>query len=187
VDIYAWSKLQAEQLCRWHAETEGLRVTACRVFNNYGPRETNAHIVPEIIMQLRNGNTLHLGNVTPRRDYVHTSDTARALRLLADQNLQPGSFRVVNVASGQDASVEQLIKVIAKQLGREIVIVRDSSRFRRADKEVQVADVSLLKSLTGWSRQVEFQDGLRALLEFEGLLPHRQQPTQLVQDGSGSR
>jgi UDP-glucose 4-epimerase len=173
VDIYAWSKLQAEQLCQWHAESEGLRVTACRIFNNYGPRETNAHIIPEIIMQLRNGNTLHLGNVTPRRDYVHTSDTARALRLLADQSLEPGSFRVVNVASGQDASVEELIKIVSQQLGRDIAIVRDASRFRKADKEVQVADVSLLKSQTGWSRQVDFQDGFRALLEFEGLLPQR--------------
>ncbi len=171
VDIYGWTKLQAEQLCRWHAETEGLRVTACRVFNNYGPRETNAHIIPEIITQLRKGNTLHLGNVTPRRDYVHTSDTARAFRLLADQDLGPETFRVVNVASGQDASVEELIQIISQRLDREIAIVRDPSRFRKADKEVQVADISLLKSLTGWSRPVEFHDGLRDLLEFEGLLP----------------
>ena len=171
VDIYGWTKLQAEQLCRWHAEREGLQVTACRVFNNYGPRETNAHIIPEIIMQLRKGNTLHLGNITPRRDYVHTSDTARAFRLLAEQRLAPGSFRVVNVASGQDASVEELIQIFSHQLEREITIVRDESRFRKADKEVQVADISLLKSLTGWSRGVEFHDGLRNLLEFEGLLP----------------
>jgi UDP-glucose 4-epimerase len=171
VDIYAWTKLQAEQLCQWHAETEGLTVTACRVFNNYGPRETNAHIIPEIITQLRKGNTLHLGNISPRRDYVHTSDTARALELLADQGSGSGGFRVVNVASGQDASVQELIHVISRQLDREIAIVRDASRFRKADKEVQVADVSLLKSLTGWSRRVEFQEGLRDLLEFEGLLP----------------
>jgi len=171
VDIYGWTKLQAEQLCRWHAETEDLQVTACRIFNNYGPRETNAHIIPEIIMQLRISNTLHLGNVTPRRDYVHTSDTARAFRLLADRSRESGIFQVVNIASGQDASVEELIKTISQRLGREIAIVRDLSRFRKADKEVQVADVSLLKSLTGWSRQVEFHNGLRDLLEFEGLLP----------------
>jgi UDP-glucose 4-epimerase len=173
VDIYGWTKLQAEQLCQWHAQMEGIRVTACRIFNNYGPRETNAHIIPEILQQLRNGNTLHLGNVTPRRDYVHTSDTAKALRLLAEQPLAPGSFRVVNVASGQNASVEELVTVMSKLLGRDITIVRDAARFRKADKEVQVADTSLLKSLTGWSRQIEFQDGLRSLLEFEGLLLSR--------------
>ena len=171
VDIYGWSKLQAEQLCRWHAEAEGLRVTACRFFNNYGPRETNAHIIPEIIAQLRQGDTLRLGNVTPRRDYVHTSDTARALQLLAERNHGRGGFLVVNVASGQDASVEELIRIVSEQLGREIAIERDLSRFRKADKEVQVADVSLLTSLTGWSRQVDFEPGLRSLLAFEGLLP----------------
>jgi len=180
VDVYGWSKLQAEQLCRWHAGMEGLRITACRIFNNYGPRETNAHIVPEIVTQLRNGDTLHLGNVTSRRDYVHTSDTARALRLLADQAAGAESFRVVNVGTGQGASVEELVKTLAQQLGRDIAIVRDASRFRKADKEVQVADVSLLKSLTAWSGPMAFQDGLRALLEFEGLLPHRDQPAELT-------
>src|SRR5206468_5839695 len=83
VDIYGWSKLHAEQLGAWSSRVEGLAVTVCRVFNNYGPRETNAHIVPEIISQLRQGNTLHLGNITARRDYIHISDTARALRMLS--------------------------------------------------------------------------------------------------------
>jgi len=179
VDIYAWTKLHAEQLCRWHAEAEGLSVTACRLFNNYGPRETNAHILPEIIQQLRSSNTLYLGNVTPRRDYVHTSDTARALILLAHRHPRPASFQVVNVASGQDASVEQLVRIISQALGREVVVVRDPTRFRKVDKAVQIADVSLLKSLTGWSREVDFDDGLRGLLEFEGLVRRldRQSPS----------
>jgi UDP-glucose 4-epimerase len=183
VDIYGWSKLQAEQLCRWHATTEDIRVTVCRLFNNYGPRETNPHIIPEILNQVRNGNTLHLGNVTPRRDYVHTSDTARAFRLLAEQDCGPTRFRIVNIASGQSASVRELVHIISYSLGRDLVIVPDPNRFRKADKEVQTADVSLLKSLTDWSRQVEFQDGLRALLDFEGLLsirdPHAPPPPSL--------
>jgi UDP-glucose 4-epimerase len=171
VDIYGWTKLHAEQLCAWHASMEGLPVTLCRLFNNYGPRETNAHIIPEIIGQLRKSDTLHLGNISPRRDYIHTSDTARALRALAAVPPPRGTVRVVNVASGQHCSVEELILLMGRQLHRKLEVLQDPARFRKADKLVQVADVSLLKSLTSWTRQVDFDQGLRSLLEFEGLLP----------------
>ena len=171
VDIYGWSKFQAEQLCTWYSAMEGLPVTACRFFNNYGPRETSAHIIPEIIGQLRKGNTLHLGNIKPRRDYVHTSDTGRALRLLAADVPAPGTIRVVNIASGQHASVEELIQMMGEILDRKIDVVRDEKRFRKADKQVQVADVALMRALTGWQAQIDFREGLKGLLEFEGLLP----------------
>src|SRR5580658_7397717 len=140
VDIYGWTKLHAEQLCAWHASMEGLPVTLCRLFNNYGPRETNAHIIPEIIGQLRKSDTLHLGNISPRRDYIHTSDTARALRALAAVPPPRGGVRVVNVASGQHCSVEELILLMGRQLHRKLEVSHDPARFRKADKLVQVAD-----------------------------------------------
>jgi UDP-glucose 4-epimerase len=173
VDIYGWSKLQAEQLCTWHSMMEELPVTLCRLFNNYGPRETNAHIIPEVITQLKSGSQLQLGNITTRRDYIHTSDTARAFRLLAAKAPQAGEPRVVNVASGQHASVEELIQIMGELLGRKIEVIRDQNRFRKADKQVQVADMRQLASMTGWTRPVDMREGLRALLEFEGLLPVR--------------
>ena len=167
VDIYGWSKLFAEELCLWHAHQTGLRVTLCRFFNNYGPRETNRHIIPEIIEQLKSGNRLQLGNTTPRRDYIHTADCARALRLLA--KLPPQSTQTVNVASGHHASVDELILWMGEILGRKLEVVTDPTRFRKADKQVQVADVTLLKKL-GWQPQMELRQGLADLLRFEGLL-----------------
>jgi UDP-glucose 4-epimerase len=173
VDIYGWSKLHAEQLCTWFAPTAGLPVTLCRLFNNYGPRETNPHIIPEVINQLKSQRELKLGNITTRRDYVHTSDTARAFRLLARRTPSCGEVRIVNVASGQHASVAELIDILGELLQRKITVVRDEARFRKADKQVQVANTEKLIATAGWERQVDLRAGLRALLEFEGLLPVR--------------
>lgn len=168
VDIYGISKLFTEELCRYHASEMDIRVTALRLFNNYGPRETNPHIIPEIIAQLRDGDCLRLGNVKPRRDYIHTSDTATALRLLARN--PPDPFRVVNIASGHSASVEELVAVIATILKRDIGIETDHSRFRKSDKLVQTADTSYLQEVTQWRPEVDFRAGLEELLRFEGLL-----------------
>ena len=37
VDIYGWSKWFAEELCRWHAQQSGLRVTICRFVQQLRP------------------------------------------------------------------------------------------------------------------------------------------------------
>ena len=169
VDIYGWSKLFGESLCSWHAEQSSMKITVARLFNNYGPRETNPHIIPEVISQLRSGDELQLGNIKPRRDYIHTRDTAKALRLLAER--PPDSFRIVNVASGHHASVEELLEVLEDLLHRKLIIHCDSSRYRKSDKLVQMADISCLASTLGWSPEVGLRDGLRDLLRFEGLLP----------------
>lgn len=168
VDIYGWSKAFGEDLCRWQAGQHGLRFSLCRFFNNYGPRETNRHIIPEVIHQLRQGDDLHLGNTKPRRDYIHTRDTAQALRRLAER--PPESVRVVNVASGEHASVDDLIQLMGEILGRRLRVITDPTRFRKADKLVQVADISLLERITEWRPEITLRTGLTDLLRFEGLL-----------------
>jgi UDP-glucose 4-epimerase len=171
VDIYGWSKWFGEELCQWQAATSGLKITICRLFNNFGPRETNAHIVPEILCQLRKGRRLALGNTKPRRDYIHTADTAQCFRLLA--NKTPATCQVVNVATGEDASVDELVVILGKLLGEPIVVEVDQARFRKADKLVQRADISKLRQLVGWQPEISLRDGLRELLKYEGLLPRK--------------
>lgn len=168
VDVYGWSKAFGEDLCRWAARALRLQVVAARLFNNFGPRETHPHLIPEILSQLRRGDILHLGNLAPIRDYIHTRDTAAALVALADTDVP--QFVAVNVATGRGASVRDLVAVLAAQLGRPLRIDIDPARFRPADKEKQVADIALLRHMTGWVPRVTLEAGLRDLARFEGLL-----------------
>jgi UDP-glucose 4-epimerase len=169
VDVYGWSKWFAEELCRWKAVH--IPITICRLFNNIGLRETNAHIVPEIINQLRHGNrVLQLGNTTPIRDYISTQDTATALIKLS--SLLHTGCEVYNVATGKGASVNELIKSLSELLQEEIKVEVDPSRFRQADKEVQLADISKLKHTLNWAPQQEMKQVLKVLLQHEGLISH---------------
>ncbi len=169
VDIYGWSKKFGEELCQWQATASGLKITLCRLFNNYGPRETNAHIIPEIFSQLKKSRRLRLGNTKPRRDYIHTADTAKALRLLA--KIPPVSCQTVNIATGEDASVDELVVILSELLGEPIAVEVDQSRFRKADKLVQRADITRLRQLLSWQPEISLRDGCRELLKYEGLLP----------------
>ncbi|MDB5273290.1 MAG: NAD-dependent epimerase/dehydratase [Chitinophagaceae bacterium] len=167
VDIYGWSKWFAEELCRW--KSGKMPVTICRLFNNIGLRETNAHIVPEIIHQLKNGNrTLQLGNIAPIRDYISTQDTAQAFIRLGDR--EHTGCETFNVATGKGASVKELIDCMSLILQEEINVTTDPSRFREADKAVQLADISKLKSTLHWEPALEMKEVLVELMKFEGLI-----------------
>ncbi len=167
VDVYGWSKLFAERLCRLTVEQTGMPVTAVRLFNVYGPRETNAHIIPEILGQLRSTDVLRLGNIAPKRDFIEVRDAAEGfLRLAASV---PGGLRTVNLSGGESRSMEELIALIAELTGRPIRVETDPSRFRKADKLVQTADLTLLEATLGWRPTRPIPEGLADLLRFEGL------------------
>jgi len=168
VDIYGYSKLFGEGICRLNARAD-FEIVACRLFNNYGPRETNAHIIPEIMKQLRNGNDLlHLGNIKPIRDYIHTWDTAQAIMRIMTAEL-PNAFTPVNICTGTGYAVENLIGIISQLLNRDIRIEIDSNRLRKVDKMVQLGSFERLQKITGWEPKWEIAPGLRDLLVYEGI------------------
>lgn len=168
VDIYGQSKLFGEHLCALAGELYGMNIVMARLFNNYGPRETNPHIIPEIISQLRSGRKLTLGRINTVRDYIHVSDCAEALRRLAAARI--AGVVPVNVATGVGHTVAQLIDLMAVLTGASIDVSHDSGRVRKSDKETQVASVEKLRRLTGWAPDRPMGEGLRDLLKFEGLL-----------------
>ena len=168
VDIYGWTKLFGEQLCNMNTAMNGTPTIICRLFNNYGPRETNMHIIPEVINQLQSGNTLKLGNISTVRDYIHTQDCAKSLIKLSA--CCEGETKIVNVAHGDGYTVEEMIYKIQKITNRPIEIQKDTTRFRRNDKQTQIADISLLKNLTGWAPENDIEEGLTNLLRFEKLV-----------------
>lgn len=168
VDIYGWSKFFGEKLCHLNSQGHDLPIVVARLFNNYGPRETNPHIIPEVLEQLTKGNVLQLGNITTIRDYIHTVDCANALIRLS--KTKEKGVTTVNVATGKGYSVKDMIDQIGVLATRKIEVVTDKSRIRLVDKQSQVADITRLKQLTGWQPEIALQGGLAQLLKFEGLI-----------------
>jgi len=168
VDVYGVSKMAGEQLCNIEANAGNLRITACRLFNNIGSRETNPHIVPEIIGQLKTGNTLRLGNINAIRDYISTGDTSEAFIRLSSH--LPDPYRVINIGTGTGISVKKMIDLMAELLKRQLRVETDPDRFRKADKASQIADMTNLRDLLGWHPNMNLRNSLEDLFKFEGLL-----------------
>lgn len=167
LDLYGRTKVEGERaVARFAAET-GARHVVARLFNVIGPRETNPHVVPELVGQLRGGATsVRLGDLDRTRDYTDVTDVADALtELLRAQDDLPS---VVNVGSGTGTSVRDLVATCERILGHPIAVEVDPRRQRAQDRVVLVADVGVLRGLiSSWpSRTVE--QTLRNLLAGDG-------------------
>ncbi|MDZ7374290.1 MAG: GDP-mannose 4,6-dehydratase [candidate division KSB1 bacterium] len=162
-DVYGMTKLIGEQLTRQAAQTYRYSAVIARLFNIYGPRETNPHVIPEIVSQALVGNRLKLGNLEPKRDYIHVSDVAEALALLVDCTLDT-VCEVFNVGTGREYSVKELVEMAERILGRHLEIEQDPSRTRRSDRLHLCANINKIQRWVGWRPRVRLEEGLRRLL-----------------------
>jgi UDP-glucose 4-epimerase len=163
LDIYGLSKLTGENLCKkFHLET-GIDTIVCRFFNAFGPNETNPHLIPEIEKQLKEGlRTIRLGNLTPKRDFIHTFDMASAVKHVL--KLEGVGYDTFNLGRGIEYSVVEIVEAFGRQLKEEIKIEVDPARVRKVERQHLVADVSKLKEKAGWEPVWGIDEGIRDLV-----------------------
>jgi UDP-glucose 4-epimerase len=163
LDIYGISKLTGEHLFKKFWLETGVDTVVCRFFNAFGPNETNPHLIPEIEKQLRNGlRTIKLGNLTPKRDFIHTHDMASAVRILLEMD-HPG-FDIFNLGRGIEYSVVEIVEAFERQLNEKIKIEVDPERVRKVEREHLLADVNKLKSV-GWIPRWGIDEGIKDLID----------------------
>jgi UDP-glucose 4-epimerase len=162
VDIYGLSKLWLEQIAALYATRNGLRVSIARLFNVYGPGETNPHLIPSLIAQAVAGGVIQAGDLSTRRDYVHVEDVAHALVLMG--GLQHDGLVCINVGTGRAVSGREVVETIAHCLARSLETATDLSRLRRVDRPLLLSDPRLAESLLGWRAEVSFEQGICELL-----------------------
>lgn len=163
-DVYGLSKrVGEEQVAAFHRATAVPCVIA-RLFNVFGPGETNPHVIPEILRQIaERGDALELGNTTPRRDYVHVSDVSRALRLFVDS--EGPSCRTYNVGTAQAVSVADIVAALESILGRKLTVQQAAGKVRPVDRPNLQADNTRLRTDFAWTPRVTLVEGLRDLVE----------------------
>jgi UDP-glucose 4-epimerase len=162
-DLYGRTKLEGERLVAGFASKTGTSSMVARIFNVIGRRETNPHVVPELVGQLRQGNArVRLGNLEPRRDYTDVLDAAVALERLV--SLPDESAGIFNLGSGRSVSVADLVQVCEEVLGRSIHVDLEPRRRRTQDRAELVADSRRLREATGWQPTRSLPETLAELL-----------------------
>lgn len=154
ISAYGSSKLAAEFALQGLA-VNGPSAVVLRLFNTYGPGQSEDFVAGRLFAALRRGETPTLGASHPVRDFVFVDDVVEAMVLAARAPV--ARAEVINIGTGVGTSIGTL----AKLTGRE---VRFAGGERAADTNHLVADASKAERLLGWRPRVTLADGVARCL-----------------------
>ncbi|MGO9934857.1 MAG: NAD-dependent epimerase/dehydratase family protein [Steroidobacteraceae bacterium] len=163
VDIYGLTKLQAERYIHYFHLLGKIDAVVVRLFNVIGPGETNPHLVPAIIRQISRGErNIKLGNLFPKRDYIHVGDAAEGFLRLAHAGGEQRAPLISNLGTGRSYGVRDVVEKIADAAAVRLEIDQDPDRVRSNDRPLLCASTQRLRALTGWLPETSMADSVRA-------------------------
>jgi GDP-L-fucose synthase len=165
-DAYAIAKiagvLQVQALRRQH----GLSYISAMPTNLYGPGDnfspTGSHVLPALLRRFHEAKESGVESVTlwgtgtPRREFLHVDDLARACLLLLERY---DSDEPVNVGTGTDMTIAELATLVAQVVGYAGAIGWDPSRWDGTPRKL--LDVTRIQEL-GWTAEIGLQEGLES-------------------------
>lgn len=162
---YAVSKWAAEQYVHTIGELWGIETVALRIFNAYGPGQSlpvsHAPVIPRFLRAiLTGGSVVIFGDGNQSRDFVYVSDVVEALVRAA--TAKAVNRKVLNVGSGQETTVNEIVEQMEICTGRQAQ--RVWNREKSGGVHRLVADISRASDLLGFNPQFDLSSGLRRIL-----------------------
>tara|TARA_B110000211_G_scaffold227236_1_gene281812 strand:- start:3245 stop:4222 length:978 start_codon:yes stop_codon:yes gene_type:complete len=170
---YAIAKIAGIKLCESYNRQYGRDYRSVMPTNLYGPNDNfhpeNSHVIPGLIRRFHEAKLNDLQKVVawgtgkPMREFLYVDDMAAAsvhvmelVNSIYDENTEP-MLSHINVGTGIDCTIRELVETIAKVVGYEGVISFDTSKPDGSPRKLM--DVSRLNSL-GWQYKISLEDGL---------------------------
>lgn len=158
---YAVGKLLTEFFMKDAVDKGKIKGCSIRFANVYSKHERFAkHIIPHIINQLINGETVKLleNSKKNKRTFLHNIDSCNAvLELVNHPDALDGT--VYNVATDEEISIVDLTKLIASKMGIENPKI-EFEGYRESDPERRLLNTDKLRTRTNWKPQVSLDKGL---------------------------
>jgi UDP-glucose 4-epimerase len=161
---YAMTKMVGEFACEEIRGLTGMETVVLRLFNAYGPRQDPsspyAGVMAKFSSAVAAGRAVEVyGDGEQTRDFVYIGDIAEVLELAGEK---PVNGIVMNVASGQAITVNEVVQVLSHLAGRPIKAVRKPER--PGDIRHSRADVTIAQKKLGFKVRTPVRDGLAKTL-----------------------
>lgn len=164
---YSASKIGADKIAESYYNSFDLPVGIIRPFNTYGPRQSARAVIPTIISQIISGSdVIKIGALSPRRDLTFVEDTVDGFIQMAVTENSIG--QTINLGTGMDISIEELINNIFKIVGKKVQIECEETRIRPEKSEVKrlLSDNKKAKKIINWSPQKTIDEGLKQTINW---------------------
>ena len=170
---YAIAKIAGIKLCESYNRQYGKDYRSVMPTNLYGPGDNfhpeNSHVIPALIRRFHEAKARNLSEVVawgsgqPMREFLYVDDMAAASvhvmnlsKEVYDANTKP-MLSHINVGTGLDCTIQELVNTVARVVGYQGNIRFDSSKPDGAPRKLM--DVTRLKNL-GWQYSITLEQGL---------------------------
>jgi GDP-L-fucose synthase len=164
-EAYAIAKIAGLKLCEFYRRQHGVLFHSAMPTNLYGPGDNyhpdNSHVLPAMIRRFHEAAVAGTqevriwGTGTPLREFLHVNDLAAAILHLLRL---PDPPDLVNVGSGQEISILELARLVARVVGYTGRITTDPSKPDGTPRKL--CDIRRIQS-TGWQPRITLEDGVR--------------------------
>jgi len=161
---YAIAKIAGIKLCESYRRQFGRRYISIMPCNLYGPNDNfdllSSHVLPALIRKVHTAKeqgaseVIVWGTGTPRREFLHVDDLARAVAFCMDRY---DDSEPINCGAGRDVSIRELAEIVADTIGFRGRLRFDASKPDGTPKKLM--DSSRLAAL-GWKPEIELSDGV---------------------------
>ncbi|MET4102535.1 GDP-L-fucose synthase [Roseovarius sp. MBR-78] len=170
---YAIAKIAGIKLCESYNRQHGTDYRSVMPTNLYGPGDNfhpeNSHVLPALIRRFHEAvqegrdEVMIWGSGTPRREFLHVDDMARASlfvldldRATYDANTQP-MLSHINLGTGEDITIRDLAQMVAQVTGYQGRIATDPTKPDGTMRKLM--DVGRLADM-GWRARIGLEDGI---------------------------
>jgi len=165
---YAVSKIAAEHYVLTIGALWGMETVILRIFNAYGPGQiipaSHPPVIPQFLKQATSGGSIVVfGDGNQTRDFVYIDDVVNAL--VAAATAEGVNRLIINVGSGEETSINELVKKVARVTGREISPIYSSAQSGGVSR--LVADIGLAREKLGFRPKVDLDRGLELTLSLD--------------------
>lgn len=176
---YAIAKIAGIKMCESYNRQFGRNYRSVMPTNLYGENDNfhpeNSHVIPALLRRFHeakiNGDkeVVAWGSGKPMREFLHVNDMAAASIFV--MNLSPSEYQAhtetmlshINVGTGIDCTIRELVETVAEVVGYQGSIVFDASKPDGAPRKLM--NVSRLKEL-GWTYSIELKEGLKSTYQW---------------------
>lgn len=162
---YAIAKIAGIKLCEAYNAQYGTDFIALMPTNLYGPNDNynlnTSHVLPGLLYkahQAKMTNQSHIvvwGTGQPKREFLYVEDMAAACVFIMNQD---GYTQMTNIGSGEEVSIDELVRLICNVVGFDGEIVFDTSKPDGTPRKL--VDITRLTQL-GWQAKVNLKEGLK--------------------------
>jgi UDP-glucose 4-epimerase len=168
-DVNGINKMAGEQYHILYNNVYGLKATALRLTNTFGPRmrvkDARQTFLGVWIKAMVTGEPFEVWGGEQLRDFSYVDDCVEALLCAAETPAVDG--RIFNLAGDRVISLKDLAELVVKvNRGGRYEIKEFPPERKKIDIGDYYADDSAFRAATGWRAETPLQDGLRRTLAF---------------------